>query len=153
MKKSFKKIAASLVAATMLVTGMTGVVSSATDVSEEPTSVTSEDVTRSIKYSYRFNVSSQPGGPNGGEASGGALTLASAARIDISFGAVTSGCQALVTVHSTSYPNDTYGDFIMPTYAGATLHRYIDLPRGSYYFYVTPYGGNHTEGSFTVTVM
>lgn len=60
MKKSFKKIAASLVAATMLVTGMTGVVSSAADVSEESTSVASVDNVNS-SLDYHFTNAGQSG--------------------------------------------------------------------------------------------
>ncbi len=55
MKKSFKKIAASLMAAAMLVTGMTGIVSSAADITEEPASIASEDAARNTTYSYRFS--------------------------------------------------------------------------------------------------
>lgn len=148
MKKSFKKIAASLVAATMLVTGMTGVVSSAADVSEESTSVASEDVARNTSYRYTFSGVE----PSGLYLMSPTIAIVNPTYIDISFGAVSSGSQALVTVVSTSNFNDSYGNFIMPTYAGATLHTSIYLPRGTYCFFVTPYNGTSTSGSFTATV-
>lgn len=148
MKKSFKKIAASLMAAAMLVTGMTGIVSSAADINEEPASIASEDAARNSTYSYRFSDVGQSGrflmSPT--------ISIVNPTQIDISFGS-SSPAQALVTVVSTSNFNDTYGNFIMPTYAGATLHTYISLPRGSYCFFVTPYNGTKTSGSFTVRVV
>ncbi len=152
MKKSFKKIAASLMAAAMLVTGMTGIVSSAADINEEPASIASEDAARNRTFRYSFSDVGQ----DGRYLVSPVIPIANPTDIDISFGAVTSSTQALVTVVNTNDHNDTYGNFIMPTYAGATLHTYISLPAGNYCFFVTPYGGDWystTSGSFTVRVV
>ena len=146
MKKSFKKIAASLVAATMLVTGMTGVVSSAANVAEEPASVTSVD---SVNNSHDYSFSNV--GTKGAFAYGELLTLTRSTRITISFSGATSS-QAAVTVVNSSDVDDTYGTFYIPTNVTTTLYTYFTLPAGSYKFYVTPYNGTTTSGGFRVTV-
>lgn len=145
MKKSFKKIAASLVAATMLVTGMTGIVSSAANVTEETASVASVDNVNS-SLDYHFTNAGQ----SGAYALGELLTLTQSKRITISFSGATSS-QAAVTIVSSSDRFDTYGTFYIPTNVSTTLYTYFTLPAGSYRFYVTPYNGSTTTGGFRVT--
>ena len=147
MRKIFKQFIASLTAATMLVTGMTSIVSNAANFTEKMVDITSADSTYSLRYSYLFsNV-----GQSGTYASGNLLTLRTSTRITISFGGAMSS-QAAVTIVNSSNTNETYGTFIIPTDTATTLYTYYTLPAGSYKFYVVPYYGTKTSGSFLVTV-
>ncbi len=142
----FKKIVAFAAAAVMAVSAMAVSVSAATVIPEE-TSISSEGIVYSAKHNYSFsNV-----GQRGAYASGDIITLTRSADLTISFSGASSSAAA-VTIVNSSNVNDTYGTFIIPTGVSTTLYTYYSLPAGSYRFYVTPYDGISTSGSFTATV-
>lgn len=99
------------------------------------------------EYDYVFEDVEQ----EGKYASGHLLVLPSDKTITIHFREAYPAAAA-VTIINAYKDNDTYGTFIIPTYAGAELTHQTTLPAGAYRFYVTPYQGRRTSGSFRVEV-
>ena len=144
MRNTFKRITASIMAVVSLSMGVTGVAANAAETDNYETSTITEDSILSSSKSFSFTNYGTDGAYVGGT-----ITLTSAKTITISFGHCSVG-SALVSIRNSS-TDDEYGSFVIPSTAGTTLYTYFSLPKGSYSFYVTPYGCNSTSGSFTVT--
>lgn len=146
MTKTFKKIAASVMAVATLAVGVVGMNVSAAgntcgdiSVSSTPT-ITPYSTTKSYSFS---------GVTSSGKALSPSITLSTSRTINISYGS-SSGYPAKVTICNAS--NDSEVDhFNIPTSLGTTVTTSRSLPSGTYYFFVTPVGGSRTSGSFTVT--
>lgn len=142
MRNIFKRGIVSVMAITTLLTAMTGIVSNAAEADTKDTAISIDDSNISTRKSFSFtNV-----GING-QYCVDSLTVTYGHTVTFSFYHCSEGA-AHVSIRNASTDAEL-GAFVIPATAGTTLYYYINLPAGTYRFYVTPHNCNKTSGGFS----
>lgn len=144
MKKTFKTCIATLMAMATLMTGFTGVITSAAETDNSDTSIIIEEPLLASSKDFSFS-----GVGSGGIRCTGTITITTSKRVYFYFGCCSVGKAHIAVMNNSN--NNECGSFNIPAISSGTLSSSVYLDPGTYYFYVTPDGCNSTTGGFSVS--